>query len=106
MVVRGEPRDYVARHPQPCDLALVVEVSDTSLRYDQGDKKLIYAAASIAFYLIVNLVDRRVEVYTDPTGPDERPDYRQRRDLGETEQVPLVIAGREVARIPVSELMP
>jgi hypothetical protein len=47
-----------------------------------------------------------VEVYTDPTGPDERPDYRQRRDLGESEQVPVFIDGCEVARIPVSQLLP
>ena len=106
MVVRGQPRDYLEHHPLAGELALVVEVADSSLHYDQGFKKAIYAAAAIPVYWIVNLVDRRVEVYTDPTGPADQPDYRQPQAFSGTEQVPVVIAGREVARIPVRELLP
>ncbi len=69
MVVRGQPRDYLAHHPLPGDLALVVEVADSSLHHDRGFKKAIYAASAIPVYWIINLVDRRVEVYTDPTSP-------------------------------------
>jgi hypothetical protein len=47
MVVRGQPRDYLAHHPLAGELALVVEVSDSSLQHDQGFKKAIYAAAGI-----------------------------------------------------------
>ncbi len=83
-----------------------VVVSDSSLRRDQGFKKAIYAKAGIAVYWIVNLIDRRVEVYTDPTGPAAQPDYRVRHDAGEADQVPVVIEGREVARIAVRELLP
>ena len=32
--------------------------------------------------------------------------YRQRRDYGEADDVPLVIGGQEAARIPVRELLP
>ena len=103
MVIRGQPRDYLEHHPLARELALVVEVSDSSLRHDQGFKKAIYAAAAIPVYWIINLIDRQVEVYTDPTGPADQPDYRQRQDFSGTEQVPVVIAGREVARIPVRE---
>ena len=106
MVIRGQTRDYLEHHPQARELALVVEVSDSSLRHDQGFKKAIYAAAAIPVYWIINLIDRRVEVYTDPTAPADQPDYRQRQAFSGTEQVPVVIAGREVARIPVSELLP
>ena len=106
MVIRGQPRDYLEHHPLAGELALVVEVSDSSLRHDKGFKKAIYAAAAIPVYWIINLIDRRVEVFTDPTGPADQPDYRQRQDFSGTEQVPVVIAGREVARIPVSELLP
>jgi Uma2 family endonuclease len=106
MVIRGQPRDYLEHHPLARELALVVEVSDSSLRHDRCFKRAIYAAAAIPVYWIVNLIDRRVEVYTDPTGPADQPDYRQRQDFSATGQVPVVIAGREVASIPVGELLP
>ncbi len=84
---------------------LVVEVSDTSLRSDQGFKKIIYAKSSLPVYWIVNLIDRRVEVYSDPTGAAERPDYRHHDDFSEAESVPLVIEGREVGQIPVVSVL-
>ena len=40
------------------------------------------------------------------TGPDANPTYRQRRDYGPTESVPLIIDGQEVGLIPVVELLP
>src|SRR5262245_18478406 len=46
-VVRGDRRQYRERHPGPEDLALVVEVSDTTLDRDQGTKRRLYAAAGI-----------------------------------------------------------
>ena len=106
MVVRGQPRDYLEHHPLAGELALVVEVSDSSLRHDQGFKKAIYAAAMIPVYWIINLIDRQVEVYTDPTGAADQPDYRQRRAFSATEQVPVAITGRDAARILVRELLP
>src|SRR4051812_19474769 len=64
-VVRGAIRDYSQRSPGPDDVALIVEVADSSL---SEDRKLarIYGGSGIAAYWIVNLVDRQVEVYTLP----------------------------------------
>lgn len=45
---------------------LVIEVADTSLNSDRGEKAELYAEAEIADYWIVNLVDRRVEVNREP----------------------------------------
>ena len=43
--------------------------------------------------------DDEVElVYTDPTGPADQPEFRKRQDCEEAEQVPVVIAGGEVAQ--------
>ena len=105
VLVRGADRDYPERHPGPGDLLLVVEVAASSLRRDQGFRKEIYAKASIPVYWIVNLLDRRVEVYSDPLGATERPGYRRRQHFSDGEQVPLVIAGREVAQILVRGLL-
>ncbi len=105
-VSRGDTGQITDRHPGPEDVVLVVEVADATLTRDRTTKKRIYARASIPIYWIVNLVDRQIEVYTDPTGSVEQPDYRQRRDYGPTDAVPVVIDGREVGQIPVDELLP
>ena len=63
-VVPGSFRDYAAEHPtRPF---LVVEVSESSLRFDRHHKGSLYARAGLADYWIVNLVDRVLEVYRDP----------------------------------------
>ena len=75
--------------------------------FDRGDKHGIsYARAGIVCYWIINLVQRQVEVYTDPTGATENPTYRQRTDFGPNDSVPLVIAGQQVASIAVINLLP
>ena len=66
---------------------------------------MLYAKAAIPVYWIVNLIDRRRETYSDPTGAVEQPDYRFRRDFSEADQVPVVIEGREVAKIPVRDIL-
>jgi Uma2 family endonuclease len=106
MVVRGGVRDYPDRHPGANEVALVVEVADASLQRDQVLKKRIYAAAGVTTYWIVNLLERRLEAYSDPSGPAEPPDYHTRHDFGPGDSVPLAIVGREVARIAVSDLLP
>jgi Uma2 family endonuclease len=106
MVVRGETRHYLDRHPGPPDVALVVEVAEATLQRDRLFKKQLYARARIPIYWIVNLADNQVEVYGEPSGPAEQPDYRQRREYGLSEAVPMMIAGIEVGRIPVRELLP
>ena len=66
-------------HPQPHDVLLLVEVSDRSLRKDTALKLPLYAQAGIPELWIVNLVDRRIEVYTTPEGSDYR--YRAFHEL-------------------------
>jgi Uma2 family endonuclease len=62
-VVIGSRDDY---HDHPTSAVLIVEVSDTTLSYDRGQKASLYARAGIADYWIVNLVDRRLEVRRTP----------------------------------------
>jgi Uma2 family endonuclease len=68
-VVRGTIRDYEGRHPEPADIAMVVEVADSSLSEDRKMAVGVYGPSEIPVYWIVNLVDRQVEVYSDP-GPE------------------------------------
>ena len=106
MVVRGARRDYADRHPGGSDLALVVEVSDSSLDNDRGFKRELYARAGVPIYWIVNLIDRRVEVFADSGGKAAVFDYRSAQVFAEADDVPLIIGGREVSRVPVAELLP
>lgn len=105
-ILRGEVENYAEQHPSPQDVALVVEVAESSLSRDRGAKRRIYARTGIAVYWVVNLVDHRIEVYSDPTGPAEHPVYRQQHNYGPTDAVPLVIAGQEVGLIPVQDVLP
>jgi Uma2 family endonuclease len=65
-VIRGWSEDYETRYPVPDDALLIVEVADSSLEYDRGNKLRAYAAAGIREYWIVNLREDRLEVYREP----------------------------------------
>jgi Uma2 family endonuclease len=105
-VVRGGPRSYLTRQPAAADTAVVIEVADSSLLRDQRDKTRIYARAGIPVYWIVNLVDRRVEVYTQPSGPTAVPAYGAFQSFQPGDGVPLVLDGTTVATVPAADLLP
>ena len=86
-IIRGEFEDYANRNPGPADVALVVEVADSSLARDRGFKKELYAEAGFADYWILNVVDRQLETFSDPTGPAAVPDYRTTQVFGPADEV-------------------
>ena len=102
---RGDRSLYRTRHPGPADVGLVVEVAESSLSDDRA-KARIYAQAGIPTYWIVNLVNRQVEVYTQPSGAGANPAYGQRQDFAAGSHVPLVLAGVTVGQIAVADLLP
>ena len=105
-VIAGGYRSH--RGPNnPTTALLLVEVSDTTLRYDRRVKTSLYAAAGIADYWILNLVDRQLEVYREPV-PDPNARfgwvYASRSDLlpGATIS-PLSLPGASIA---IADLLP
>lgn len=105
-VARGDDRTYTTHHPGPADVGLAVEVSDSSLDYDQNHKARIYAREGIVTYWIVNLVDRWVEVRTAPSGPATNPAYGQLQTFGPGTSVPLVLDGILLGQLAVDDLLP
>ncbi|QJW96717.1 Uma2 family endonuclease [Frigoriglobus tundricola] len=105
VIAAGTNPTYKTRNPKPSDVLLVMEVSESSLHEDRTTKLGLYAGAKIGVYWIVNLVDRCVEVYTQPRG-GKNPTYKQRTDYGPDDVVPVVIAGQSVGTIAVKELLP
>jgi hypothetical protein len=90
VVARGGPRDYLAGHPGPAEVALVVEVSDSSLSKDRRLVR-IYGTAGIAAYWLAR-----------PTNDG----YAERTVLKAGDVVAVVIDGVEVGHIPVADLLP
>ena len=66
VLARPAPDFYRKRHPQPEDVFLLVEVSDSTLETDQEDKIPTYGRAGIPEVWIVNLNELTVEVYREP----------------------------------------
>lgn len=82
-VVWARPKDYGQRHPRPRDVLLLIEVSDSSLDYDLGEKAAVYAQAGIKDYWVVNIPDFCVEVFRQP----KRGRYLEHRTFNVGEQV-------------------
>ena len=107
-VARGKPRDYLKRNVAAKDVSLVVEVSDSSVSFDSGDKLQTFAEALVPVYWVVNLPARTIDVYTTPSGPSETtpPCYASCQRFGPDDEVPVVLDGREVGRVAVRDILP
>ncbi len=99
-VLRQSATNYLAGNPSPREVVLIVEVADTSLRFDLRTKALLYARAGIPEYWVIDLSKRQIYVHLQP-----RPD-------GYTEAV-IYTEGEEVAPLAkpdafvrVGELLP
>lgn len=70
VLVKADANDYTTRHPNATDALLVIEVSDSTLRFDKSQKLRLYATHGIPEYWIVNLIDNCLEVYRQPQDGD------------------------------------
>ncbi|QHG15084.1 Uma2 family endonuclease [Nostoc sp. ATCC 53789] len=66
VIAKNRDDDYLANHPSPSDILLLIEIADSSLKYDQEEKLPVYAEAGISDYWIFNLVDNYLECYSKP----------------------------------------
>ena len=103
VVVRGAEGDYPTGIPNPricCWSSKSPTVRFDAIKVSKGDLRE-------GGHFGLKIVNRRlhVEAYSDTTGAVEEHDYRFRRDFGEADQVPVVIEGREVAKIPVRDVL-
>jgi Uma2 family endonuclease len=105
-IVRGRHSDYRSRDPQARDTALVIEVADSTYAKDRGRMWQLYAAGGIPAYWIVNIPDRRIETYSDPTGRGRSAQYQTAELYAEGTEVPVCLDGREVGRITVTDILP
>jgi Uma2 family endonuclease len=104
-VVRGPRGRYRGVHPTPPEIGILIEFSASSLRIDKTGKARIYARAGIAVYWVVNLIDKVIEVYTQPSGPAAAPAYAKCDTFAVGQSVPVVLDGNAVGTIAVADVM-
>lgn len=104
-VARGPDTRYASRHPGPKDLVLVIEVADTSLDVDMNTKLPMYARGRVPQVWVVDLKNRRVQVFSQPRG-GKTPGYKQHAIHAEREQVPVIVDDHPRGSLAVRDLLP
>jgi Uma2 family endonuclease len=106
-VLRGHRDLHKGELLEAADVALIVEVSHRTYTRDRGLKLTRYAHKKIPVYWGVHLGKRTVEVFSHPVGSGDLATYADPPLLlDEGEDVPVVIDGAEIGRIPVKEILP
>lgn len=104
-IVLGPIRRYAQHHPRPENTLLVIEIADTSLARDR-QKCRLYARGNVKEYWIVNLADRQIEVFSQPSGPSIAPNYGSNDVYDVSSTIAFSTDGVLTFPILVSELLP
>ncbi len=102
-VVKGKIRDFTDAHPKTAEL--IVEVSDTTLRYDRTKKTGIYAKNKIREYWILNVKNRSLEVYRRPIR-DKKLGFIYTEIQILTEKDSVAPLAKPDAKIKVADILP
>ena len=104
-VVPGTHVDYLTAHPERP--TLVIEVAESSLRFDRREKESLYARGGVQDYWIVNLIDRALEVHRTPI-QDDAAVYGWSYQTVERLTSPATVALLALpgVRVAVSDLLP
>jgi Uma2 family endonuclease len=105
VVLRGPDTTYGTRWARADDVALLVEIADTSYARDSGVKLRRYAGFGIAVYWIVDLNRRLVEVRTLPSGKGKQAGYARCDVYRDGDHAPVVVDGQEVGKLAVAGLL-
>ena len=103
-VAIGDWQRYFDRHPTASELAVVIEIADSSLQQDRDMKQRIYASAGIPTYWIVNVVEQQIECFTQPTQDSSR--YQDRQVLQRGDSISLALQPGETVSFALAELFP
>jgi Uma2 family endonuclease len=66
VIARPKNDNYLSSHPTADDILLIIEIADSTLKYDREIKLPLYAEYNIPNYWLFNLVDYHLEVYSEP----------------------------------------
>lgn len=90
VIAKKKDDNYLAAHPTVEDIILIIEISDSTLKYDREIKLSLYAEAGINNYWIINLVDHNLEVYRNPFSSDKNQfGYRNKSIILPSEEIDI-----------------
>ena len=72
VLLKPRPDFYETAHPRPEDVLLLIEVSDSTLRYDRDTKVPLYAKAGIPEVWLLDLMNQRIAIYRHPSADGYR----------------------------------
>jgi Uma2 family endonuclease len=101
-IIIGMEDDF-DRHPYAAETLCVIEVSDSSLAYDRRQKLRMYAEAGIGTYVIINLPDRQIEVFSNPLAKEAK--YVTVEVLRTTDSLTLPVKTGAPVALLVSQLI-
>jgi Uma2 family endonuclease len=84
-VLKPSPEYYEDRLAKPTDVLFVVEVSDSTIRFDRDTKMPLYAACDITEAWLLDVGARCLTVYRKPEGNR----YTEQASYGPSDQIPL-----------------
>ncbi|MBI3538077.1 MAG: Uma2 family endonuclease [Chloroflexi bacterium] len=90
---------YAEYHPEPKDIFVVIEVSESSAEFDRTTKAALYARSGIVQYMLVDLEDNSVSVQRNPTASG----YADSKKYGRGQKFSLDIDG--AAEFAVNEIL-
>jgi len=100
ILVLARPAISFKERARPSDIRLLIEASDSTIRYDLTTKARLYARAGIVEYWVVSLPDRTLTVHRDPQDGL----YQDVTTYMENEQAASLAAPGNIVR--VSQLLP
>ena len=99
-VVKIDPLDYADHHPTPSEVYLIIEVADSSLKFDCEIKAQAYSLAGIKDYWVLDVVKRELYIFRKPT----QTGYESQVIVGENKTVsPLEFPDLQIR---LSEMLP
>ncbi len=98
-LLRWRADDYEQSHPHPEDVLLLIEVSDSTLRYDRDVKIPLYAKNGIPEVWLLDIQNRQLEIYREPING-----VYQQRDCRRTGKIAPILCPDAV--IDLAELFP
>lgn len=101
-IILAMPRadEYENSHPTPEEIFLILEVSDSTLGYDRNTKGEAYARAGVRQYLVLNVPEKTIENYREPSADG----FQSKQTLRAGQQIDLV-AFPEI-NLNVSDFLP
>jgi Uma2 family endonuclease len=102
-IVRGVPEDYLDRHPGPGDVAILIEVAESSLDYDRRTKGFLYYHHAVSEYWIVNVIDHVLEVYRRESSQQG---FTLAEVLDRSKSLPLVLDGKSRGELRLVDILP